>query len=42
MPYLLVDSDVDGPGGTYTETGVADAEIVPGHLLIDRLLASSS
>ncbi|MET1041824.1 MAG: cofactor-independent phosphoglycerate mutase [Acidimicrobiales bacterium] len=42
VPYLLVDSDVDGPGGTYSETGVADAEIVPGHLLIDRLLASSS
>jgi 2,3-bisphosphoglycerate-independent phosphoglycerate mutase len=42
VPYLLVDSDVDGPGGTYSETGVAEAEIVPGHLLIDRLLASPS
>ncbi len=24
VPYLLVDSAVDGPGGTYTEAGVAD------------------
>ena len=38
VPYLLVDSAVDGPGGTYTEPGVADAVIVPGHQLMDRLL----
>ena len=39
VPYLLVDSAVDGPGGTYSERGVADAEVVPGHRLVDRLLA---
>lgn len=42
VPYLLVDSEVDGPGGTYTERGVADAEVVPGHQLVDRLLGSSA
>ncbi len=40
VPYLLVDSEVDGPGGTYTEAGVAHTPVVPGHSLIDRLLAS--
>jgi len=39
VPYLLVDSEVDGPGGVYTEAGVAEAELVPGHELVDRLLA---
>ncbi len=39
VPYLLVDSAVDGPGGTYSERGVAGTEEVPGHLLIDRLTA---
>jgi 2,3-bisphosphoglycerate-independent phosphoglycerate mutase len=39
VPYLLVDSEVDGPGGSYTEPGVAEAEIVPGFQLMDRLLA---
>ena len=39
VPYLLVDSRVDGPGGTYTEAGVADAELVPGHELMGRLVA---
>jgi 2,3-bisphosphoglycerate-independent phosphoglycerate mutase len=38
VPYLLVDSEVDGLGGTYTEPGVADAPIVPGFELMDRLL----
>ena len=40
VPYLLADSAVDGPGGTFTEAGVADREPVPGHLLVPRLLAS--
>ena len=39
VPYLLVDSEVDGPGGAYTEPGVASADVVPGHELVDRLLA---
>jgi 2,3-bisphosphoglycerate-independent phosphoglycerate mutase len=38
VPYLLVDSATDGPGGTYTEAGVAQAEAVPGHALMARLL----
>lgn len=39
VPYLLVDSQVDGPGGTYTEAGVADRELVPGHELMARLVS---
>ena len=38
VPYLLVDSRTDGPGGTYTEAGVADSELVPGHELMARLV----
>ncbi len=38
VPYLLVDSAVDGPGGTYTEAGVADLPVVPGHELMARLV----
>ena len=39
VPYLLVDSLVDGPGGSFTERGVVDAPVVPGHQLMPRLLA---
>jgi 2,3-bisphosphoglycerate-independent phosphoglycerate mutase len=39
VPYLLFDSEVDGPGGAYTERAVADAPIVPGHELMAALLA---
>jgi 2,3-bisphosphoglycerate-independent phosphoglycerate mutase len=39
VPYVLVDSRVDGAGGTYTEVGVADATPVAGHQLMSRLLA---
>jgi 2,3-bisphosphoglycerate-independent phosphoglycerate mutase len=39
VPYLLFDSQVDGVGGTYTEAGVADLELVPGHELMGRLLS---
>jgi 2,3-bisphosphoglycerate-independent phosphoglycerate mutase len=42
VPYLLVDSALDGPGGTYTEAGVADLSPVPGHELMGRLLAHRS
>lgn len=41
VPYLLADSAVDGPGGAYTEAGVADAPIVAGHELMGRLLSAS-
>jgi 2,3-bisphosphoglycerate-independent phosphoglycerate mutase len=41
VPYLLVDSRADGPGGTYTEAGVAAADAVPGHQLMSRLLEST-
>ena len=39
VPYLLVDSRADGPGGVYTEAGVADRAVVPGHELMARLVA---
>lgn len=39
VPYLLFDSTVDGAGGEYTEAGVADLPIVPGHELMGRLVA---
>jgi 2,3-bisphosphoglycerate-independent phosphoglycerate mutase len=38
VPYLLVDSATDGPGGTYTEPATAACEPVPGHQLMARLL----
>jgi 2,3-bisphosphoglycerate-independent phosphoglycerate mutase len=38
VPYLLVDSENDGPGGVYSEPATADAETVPGHELLGRLL----
>jgi 2,3-bisphosphoglycerate-independent phosphoglycerate mutase len=38
VPYLLFDSTVDGPGGTYTEAGVAEADPVVAHELMGRLL----
>jgi 2,3-bisphosphoglycerate-independent phosphoglycerate mutase len=41
VPYLLVDSGAAGPGGTYTEAGVADLVPVPGHELMARLLQRS-
>jgi 2,3-bisphosphoglycerate-independent phosphoglycerate mutase len=39
VPYLLFDGAVDGPGGTYTEKGVAEAPSVRAHELMGRLLA---
>jgi len=41
VPYLLADSAVDGPGGSYTEAGVAAAPIAAGHELMGRLLSRS-
>jgi 2,3-bisphosphoglycerate-independent phosphoglycerate mutase len=40
VPYLLVDSHDDGPGGTYSERGVAATAPVPAHELMGKLLAS--
>jgi 2,3-bisphosphoglycerate-independent phosphoglycerate mutase len=38
VPYLLYDSAVPGPGGTYSERGVAACEPVVAHTLMARLL----
>jgi 2,3-bisphosphoglycerate-independent phosphoglycerate mutase len=38
VPYLLVDSRTDGPGGEYTERATEGAEVVVGHELMARLL----
>ncbi|MEI7885964.1 MAG: 2,3-bisphosphoglycerate-independent phosphoglycerate mutase [Actinomycetes bacterium] len=38
VPYLLVDSKVDGAGGEYTESGTAESEVVPGYELMSLLL----
>ena len=40
VPWLLVDSRHRGPGGTYSETGVAATPAIPGHQLMDRLTAA--
>jgi 2,3-bisphosphoglycerate-independent phosphoglycerate mutase len=39
VPYLLVDSAEDGPGGTYSEAATAGSAPVPGHEMLGRLLA---
>lgn len=39
VPYLLVDSATAGPGGAYTEAGVADAPVIAGHELMGQLLS---
>jgi 2,3-bisphosphoglycerate-independent phosphoglycerate mutase len=38
VPWLLVDSAEDGPGGVYSEPATADAPVVPGHELMGRLV----
>jgi 2,3-bisphosphoglycerate-independent phosphoglycerate mutase len=38
VPWLLVDSKVDGPGGVYTEAGTADSPAVAGHTLMNHLV----
>jgi len=38
VPYLLVDSQAPGPGGTYTEAGVAGAPLAVGHHLMGALV----
>jgi 2,3-bisphosphoglycerate-independent phosphoglycerate mutase len=39
VPYLLVDSEQDGPGGVYSEAATADSVPVPGHELLAALLS---
>ncbi len=39
VPYLLVDSEIDGRGGVYTEPATADHTPLPGHEMLGRLLA---
>lgn len=38
VPYMLFDSQVDGPGGSYTEPATATAPVVAGHSLMGELL----
>lgn len=38
VPYLFFDSTRPGPGGTYSERGVADRTTVPAHDLMARLV----
>jgi 2,3-bisphosphoglycerate-independent phosphoglycerate mutase len=38
VPYMLVDSEVDGAGGVYTEAGTADCPPVPGYSLMNHLI----
>ena len=38
VPYMLVDSEVDGAGGVYTEAGTADRPPVPGYTLMNHLI----
>lgn len=40
VPYLLFDSTHDGPGGVYTERGVASSEPVVAHTLMARLIGA--
>jgi 2,3-bisphosphoglycerate-independent phosphoglycerate mutase len=40
VPYLLVDSTVAGPGGTYTEAGASGAPVEAGHTLMTVLTSS--
>ncbi len=42
VPYLLLDSTIDGPGGTYTEAGVAHSPAHVGFELMARLTQSAA
>ena len=39
VPYLMVDSEVDGAGGIYTEAATASCTAVPGHTLMNHLIS---
>ena len=38
VPYMLVDSEVDGAGGVYTEAATKDCTPVAGHTLMNHLI----
>ncbi len=38
VPWLLVDSRKNGPGGTYTEKGVMNQPVEVGHMMMPKLL----
>ena len=38
VPYLIVDSQNDGPGGVFTENGVSESPLVKAHQLLPELL----
>ena len=40
VPYMLVDSEVDGAGGVYSEAGTATCTPVPGYTLMNHLLTA--
>jgi 2,3-bisphosphoglycerate-independent phosphoglycerate mutase len=40
VPYLLFDSEADGPGGEYTEAAVAATAPIPAHTLMARLVGA--
>jgi len=42
VPWLLVDSAHDGPGGAYTEAATASSPVVAGHELMGRLVQVSA
>ncbi len=41
VPYLMVSSEAAGPGGTYSEAGIADLTPTPGHLLMRALVGAA-
>ena len=42
VPYLFFDSERPGPGGTYSEPGVAGAPVIDAHRLMSRLVAGAA
>ncbi len=40
VPYLMVSSEAAGPGGTYSEAGIADLAPTPGHVLMRALVGA--
>jgi 2,3-bisphosphoglycerate-independent phosphoglycerate mutase len=40
VPYLLLDSERDGPGGIYSEPATSGSDALPGHSLMGKLVRS--